>query len=106
MASSAQVPDPTPTKPRQAGRAAQAWNDIKLYRRAYVLTAVAAFGGMLFGWDTGLIGGVLTMDSFQHSFGLDSKSPEFATLQGNIVSVLQGGCFFGAAASFYASDKM
>lgn len=28
------------------------WTDIKEYRRAYILTAVASFGGMLFGWDT------------------------------------------------------
>lgn len=34
------------------------WQDIKSYRRVYALTAVASFGGMLFGWDTGLIGGV------------------------------------------------
>jgi hypothetical protein len=36
---------------------AEVWADIKTYRRAYMLTAVASFGGMLFGWDTGLIGG-------------------------------------------------
>lgn len=59
---------------------------------------------MLFGWDTGLIGGVLTMKSFQHSFGLNSESPSFANLSGNIVSVLQAGCFFGALSSFYISD--
>ncbi|KAF1945721.1 MFS quinate transporter-like protein QutD [Clathrospora elynae] len=82
----------------------QVWSDIKTYRRAYFLTAVASFGGMLFGWDTGLIGGVLTMDAFQHSFNLDKNSSDFANLQGNIVSVLQAGCFFGALASFYVSD--
>jgi SP family sugar:H+ symporter-like MFS transporter len=32
------------------------WSDVKAYRRVYFLTAVASFGGMLFGWDTGLIG--------------------------------------------------
>lgn len=52
----------------------------------------------------GLIGGVLTMKSFQDSFGLDSESSEFANLSGNIVSVLQAGCFFGAMSSFYVSD--
>ncbi|KAL2272532.1 hypothetical protein FJTKL_06329 [Diaporthe vaccinii] len=36
---------------------------------------------MLFGWDTGLIGGVLTMNAFQYSFNLDSKSSNFANLQ-------------------------
>ncbi|KAL6710505.1 hypothetical protein ACN47E_008553 [Coniothyrium glycines] len=80
------------------------WRDIKAYRKAYTLTAVASFGGMLFGWDTGLIGGVLTMDAFQHSFNLDKDSGDFASLQGNIVSVLQAGCFFGALSSFYVSD--
>jgi SP family sugar:H+ symporter-like MFS transporter len=82
------------------------WSDVVQYRRAYFLTAVASFGGMLFGWDTGLIGGVLTMDSFNNSFGLDKKSPNHAALEGNIVSVLQAGCFFGAASSFYLSDKL
>jgi MFS family permease len=48
--------------------------------------------------------GVLTMDAFQHSFNLDKNSPDFANLQGNIVSVLQAGCFFGALASFYVSN--
>ncbi|KAF2019766.1 MFS quinate transporter-like protein QutD [Aaosphaeria arxii CBS 175.79] len=81
------------------------WADIVAYRRVYLLTAVASFGGMLFGWDTGLIGGVLTMKAFQHSFNLDKDSDDFSNLQGNIVSVLQAGCFFGALSSFYISDK-
>ena len=50
------------------------------------------------------IAGVLTMDAFQHSFNLDKESKNFANLQGNRVSVLQAGCFFGAMASFYVSD--
>ncbi|KAF2759046.1 general substrate transporter [Pseudovirgaria hyperparasitica] len=82
------------------------WADIKTYRRAYILTIVASFGGLLFGWDTGLIGGVLTMDAFKHSFGLDTKHENYANVQGNIVSVLQGGCFFGAASSFWLGDKL
>lgn len=31
-------------------------SDVKAYRQVYFLTVVASFGGMLFGWDTGLIG--------------------------------------------------
>lgn len=46
------------------------------------------------------------MDSFNNSFGLDKTSPDHASLEGNIVSVLQAGCFFGAASSFYLSDKL
>lgn len=102
MSSAAIAGDEAPESPRPS----TVWGDIKAYRRTYWLTAVTSFGGMLFGWDTGLIGGVLTMDAFQESFDLDSESPSFADLQGNIVSVLQGGCFFGAAASFWLSDKI
>ena len=80
--------------------------DIQRYRRAYVLAAVASFGGMLFGWDTGMIGGILTLPAFQTSFALNKHSKDFSDLQGNIVSVLQAGCFFGAAASFFVSDKL
>jgi SP family sugar:H+ symporter-like MFS transporter len=90
-------------------RTGAVWDDIKTYRNAYLLTVITAFGGMLFGWDTGLIGGVLTMKPFQESFGLKNVTPEekkaFSNLSGNIVSVLQAGCFFGAMSSFYISDK-
>lgn len=86
-------------------RFAQAMADIRRYRRVYILTAVASFGGMLFGWDTGMIGGILTLASFQKSFALDKHSKNFSNLQGNIVSVLQAGCFFGALSSFFVSDK-
>lgn len=44
------------------------------------------------------------MPAFRHSFGLDPTSKNYAQLQGNIVSVLQAGCFFGAGASFFVSD--
>ncbi|KAF7939367.1 uncharacterized protein EAE97_007447 [Botrytis byssoidea] len=79
-------------------------DDLSINRNAYFLTVVASFGGMFFGWDTGLIGGILTMSSFKDSFGLNDGSSNYANVSGNIVSVLQGGCFFGAMSSFYISD--
>ncbi|KAI9371833.1 general substrate transporter [Aspergillus egyptiacus] len=36
--------------------------------RIYWLTAVVCFGGLLFGYDSGVIGGVLTFDSFRRDF--------------------------------------
>ncbi|KAF2140395.1 uncharacterized protein K452DRAFT_230697 [Aplosporella prunicola CBS 121167] len=108
--SDSQTVTPTVTEgndaPPTRGRFATVLADLKMYRRAYLLTAIASFGGMIFGWDTGLIGGILTMDAFQHSFNLKEDSDDFANLQGNIVSVLQGGCFFGAAASFWMADVL
>ena len=52
-----------------------------------------------------MIGGILTLPAFQKSFVLNKKSKDFSNLQGNIVSVLQAGCFFGAMFSFIVSDK-
>lgn len=87
-------------------RLREAMADARRYHRVYILTVVASFGGMLFGWDTGMIGGVLTISSFQRSFALDERSKNFSDLQGNIVSVLQAGCFFGALASLFVSDQL
>lgn len=103
LASSSYSSDIT-SPPSKPSRIRQILTDINLNRNAYFLTAVASFGGMFFGWDTGLIGGILTMDSFQHSFSLNPDSSPYSNLSGNIVSTLQGGCFFGAMSSFYISD--
>lgn len=75
------------------------------HRNAYFLAYSATAGYVCFGWDIGLIGGVLALPSFTHYFGIDQESPDArATLSGNIVSVLTAGGFVGAlAASWLAS---
>ena len=67
--------------------------DIARYRHAYAIAASAAMGSIFYGWDIGLIGGVLALPSFKTYFGVNklSKSAS-ADLSGNIVAVLQGGC--------------
>lgn len=79
--------------------------DLCQHWRVYLLGICASFGGLLFGWDTGLIGGVLNMPAFQKDFGLEHDPARLSALKGNIVSVLQAGCFFGAAASFYLPHR-
>lgn len=79
--------------------------DLQQHWRVYILGICASFGGLLFGWDTGLIGGVLNMPAFQRDFGLQNDAAKLAALKGNIVSVLQAGCFFGAASSFYLPHR-
>ncbi|RJE23707.1 MFS quinate transporter [Aspergillus sclerotialis] len=65
--------------------------------RVYALACSACFGGMLFGMDSGIIGGVLTMDPFKAKYGIeDLDKVGAANLSANIVSTLQAGCFFGA----------
>ncbi|KAL2000978.1 hypothetical protein VTN02DRAFT_2379 [Thermoascus thermophilus] len=74
--------------------------------RVYALACSACFGGMLFGMDSGIIGGVLTMDEFKRKFGLmnQSKVGE-ANLSANIVSTLQAGCFVGALVASPVADR-
>ncbi|KAK6815783.1 hypothetical protein PG987_016549 [Apiospora arundinis] len=75
--------------------------------RVYVLTASACFGAMSFGWDSGVIGGVINLATFRAAYGLGGeKDLATANLQGNIVSVLQAGCFVGAIAAFWLADKI
>ncbi|KAG6865782.1 hypothetical protein C0991_011774 [Blastosporella zonata] len=82
------------------------WNEFLQYRNAYALAAAAAMGSIFYGWDIGLIGGVLALQSFQTYFGLDKKTTsQRADLSGNIVSVLQAGCFFGALSTGYVSNR-
>ncbi|KAF4464926.1 quinate permease [Fusarium albosuccineum] len=60
----------------------------------FALTAAACLGGMLFGWDTGAIGGILAMAPVQLRFGYANHSPKVkSTMEQNIVSTLQAGCF-------------
>ncbi|KAJ5709971.1 hypothetical protein N7493_009563 [Penicillium malachiteum] len=74
--------------------------------RVYMLACSACCGGMLFGMDSGIIGGVLTMPPFEQTYGLENLSDVAqANLSANIVSTLQAGCFFGALLASPAADK-
>ncbi|KAH0833343.1 hypothetical protein J3R83DRAFT_12412 [Lanmaoa asiatica] len=75
-------------------------------RNAYALALSASMGSIFFGWDMGLIGGILSLASFQQYFGINKMSASAqANLNGNIVSVLQAGCFFGAVSTGYISGR-
>lgn len=77
------------------------------HRNAYVLTLSAVLGSISFGWDIGLIGGVIAMSSFKEYFAIDQRSSgDQAAFNGDIVSVLQGGCLFGALVTGYLSGKI
>lgn len=79
--------------------------DVSRYRNAYTLALSASMGSIFFGWDTGLMGGILTLKSFQDYFGIDklSKSDQ-ANFNGNIVSVMQAGCIFGVLMTSWTSS--
>ncbi|KAI0738639.1 general substrate transporter [Daedaleopsis nitida] len=78
---------------------------IRVYRNAYFLALSAAMGSIFYGWDIGLIGGVISMGSFKADFGVNEMTDaQRADFNGNIVSVLQGGSFFGALSTGYFSS--
>nr|ADM21463.1 sugar transporter [Rhizophagus intraradices] len=58
------------------------------------------FGGLLFGYDIGVISGILTMPYFRKEF------PSGPAKEGSIVASLLAGCFFGALAAGYLSDRI
>lgn len=56
--------------------------------------------------DIGIIGGVLTLPSFQQEFGISAKDKiGQANLSANIVSVMQAGAFAGALIANPIADK-
>ena len=66
-------------------------------RLVYVIAGVAAMGGLLFGFDTGVISGALL--TIRRQFELSSMSQEL------VVSAVLVGCIFGAALSGKLADR-
>ncbi|KAL4995462.1 general substrate transporter [Aspergillus recurvatus] len=60
--------------------------------RATFLVSVCCVGSFLFAYDTGIIGGILTLDSFKQSFRYSEA--ERADIASNSTSLLQAGAFF------------
>ncbi|KAF8589342.1 general substrate transporter [Ramaria rubella] len=60
----------------------------------------AAIGSFLFGYDSGIISSILTLNQFNEHFHNPSKA-----LTGAVVSTFTGGCFFGALGAGWASDR-
>lgn len=59
------------------------------------------------GYDTAVIGGTMALNSFIRDFGLDGiPKVNRDTIQGNIVSTFQAGCFFGALLAFPFAERI
>lgn len=78
---------------------------------AIAVGAFVAFGGVLFGYDTGTISGILAMDYWKTLFSTGYKdsngNPDVSPSQSSaIVSILSAGTFFGALASPLFADTI
>ncbi|KAK0741501.1 putative sugar transporter protein [Schizothecium vesticola] len=66
----------------------------------------AGFGGMLFGWDIGTIGGVLAMPLMQEQYGYSTfNAAAKADISQNIASTLQAGCFAACFITPWLTDR-
>ncbi|KLU91348.1 H(+)/hexose cotransporter 1 [Magnaporthiopsis poae ATCC 64411] len=79
-------------------------------RRLIVLTAAAAFAGSSYGFDVGIISGVLKLPAFVRAFGMDVLSKaERDKRAGNIAAMVaagaSGGALLGAPMSDYLGRK-
>ncbi|KAF8603793.1 general substrate transporter [Ceratobasidium sp. AG-I] len=64
-----------------------------------LMTAFAAFGGILYGYDTGVISGIKEMEDWLKTFGNETATSTYAittTQESLVVSILSAGTFFGA----------
>ncbi|EGV62138.1 hypothetical protein PSN45_000861 [Yamadazyma tenuis] len=80
---------------------------IETYNSRLLLLALAAStGSAMYGYDTGFIGGAISLPSFTARYGLDSVTgTQLAALKANIVSTFQAGCFFGAIIAYSVNEK-
>ncbi|KAI5238044.1 hypothetical protein E4T42_09081 [Aureobasidium subglaciale] len=74
--------------------------------KTHLVAFVASMSALAMGYDTSVIGGTMALDSFRRDFGLADASPSHRdTVQGNIVSTFQAGCFLGALLTFPFAEK-
>ncbi|KAH8652438.1 general substrate transporter [Xylariales sp. PMI_506] len=71
--------------------------------RVFALVCASCFGGMLFGWDLGAIGGILIMPQFMADYRITTEDQDI--LSENIVSTLQAGCFISALVACPFADR-
>lgn len=84
---------------------------VKTHRNleVYKSAGFAAIGGLLFGYDTGVISGVLSMFDFLQVFGdrniLGQRSLS-SLAAGSIVGIMLVGCFLGALSAGPLADRI
>lgn len=75
------------------------------FRPAIGVGLFVAFGGVLFGYDTGTIGGILAMPFWLQEFSTPGNHGEITPSQDAlIVSILSAGTFFGALLAAPTAD--
>jgi SP family sugar:H+ symporter-like MFS transporter len=91
-------------KLKPEGEAGAAWP-------AICIGGFVAFGGILFGYDTGTISGIQAMDYWQNLFSTGYRNNQghldiTPSQSSAVVSILSAGTFFGALGSPFIADRI
>jgi len=70
--------------------------------KTYLIALTLCMGAAAYGYDTGFFGGTLALPSFKREFNLGSTT---STTSQNLVSLFQGGSFFGAGLQLPFTEK-
>ncbi|KAJ5437888.1 uncharacterized protein N7458_008886 [Penicillium daleae] len=76
---------------------------------AWAITTTAGSGFLLFGYDQGVMSGLLTGDAFTARFPeIDTTTTGHgsSSLQGTVVAIYEIGCFLGAIMSLFVGEKI
>ncbi|KAK6513523.1 hypothetical protein TWF281_005146 [Arthrobotrys megalospora] len=74
---------------------------------SWLITATAGSGFLLFGYDQGVMSGLLTGKSFNDRFPeIDTARDGSASLQGTVVAIYEIGCFFGSIFCFLMGERL
>lgn len=70
----------------------------KKHKAAFLVSAAVNVGAVLFGFETGVAGGVVALGSFRAEFdlGAPGESRYYASASSNVVALLNLGAFLGA----------
>ncbi|KAK6205688.1 general substrate transporter [Scheffersomyces amazonensis] len=74
----------------------------------HMISFLAGMGFLLFGYDQGVMGSLLTLPEFRNTFtSIDTtKYPDRATFQGFVIAIYEIGCLAGALSTMYCGDKL
>ncbi|KAJ9634208.1 hypothetical protein H2199_009092 [Coniosporium tulheliwenetii] len=73
----------------------------------WAITIAAGSGFLLFGYDQGVMSGLLTGSAFTKQFPeIDTQNGGSSSLQGTVVAIYEIGCFFGAIIAFLFGERL
>ncbi|KAK4689669.1 hypothetical protein P7C73_g435, partial [Tremellales sp. Uapishka_1] len=76
----------------------------------YTIVAIATTGFSLFGYDQGLMSGIIASKQFNREFPAtrqaDASDVHAGTIQGTVTSCYEVGCFFGAMVAYFIGERM